>query len=205
MRPARELPILPPEHPLYPKALKLASKPSQPPVLHYLGDASLLGRPLLALFCARRCPARLIVKAQDWARSIRDQDVTIISGFHTPVELECLRVLLKGSCALIVCPARGLPKRIPPEWREPIEEGRLLVLSFFPERQVRPTGAMAQERNRYVAALAGKLFFLHAPAGSRSLALAQAWILSGKPLVTLPDPENEALQSLGATPVEMRS
>jgi predicted Rossmann fold nucleotide-binding protein DprA/Smf involved in DNA uptake len=174
-----------------------------PPVVHGLGNPDLLAQPLLALFCARQCPARLLVKAQDWARSVRDQGAAIISGFHTPVEKECFRVLLKGSCNLVICPARALPKRVPGDWRGPIEKGRLLVLSFFPERQARPTAAMALERSRLLSALAAEVLILHAPMSSKTFALGKDALTSGKSVWTLADSANEPLSALGARVVEI--
>jgi predicted Rossmann fold nucleotide-binding protein DprA/Smf involved in DNA uptake len=200
---AAEVQILPPVHPRYPEALKLLLKPAQPPTLHCLGDAALLDRALLALFCARQCPARLIVKAQDWARSTRNQKVTIISGFHTPVEKECFRVLLKGRCGLIFCPARGLPRRLPPECYEPIASGRLLVLSFFDDEKNRPTAAMALVRNRFLSTLATEVLILHAPKSSTTFALGKDALTSGKSVWTLADSANEPLSALGARVVEI--
>jgi len=49
----------------------------------------------------------------------RDDGVTVISGFHTPVEKECLRILLRGSQPVIICPARSIEgMRIPPTWKQ---------------------------------------------------------------------------------------
>jgi len=61
-----------------------------------------------ALFCSRKYPGNLILKAYDLARSLRDAGTTVISGFHTPVEKECLRILLRGAQPLIICPARSI-------------------------------------------------------------------------------------------------
>jgi len=32
----------------------------------------------------------------------------VISGFHTPAEKECLRILLRGAQPIIICPARSI-------------------------------------------------------------------------------------------------
>jgi len=53
--------------------------------------------------------------------------VTVISGFHSLVEQECLAVLLRGPQPVIVCPARGLARmRLKREYKEPMVAGRLL-------------------------------------------------------------------------------
>lgn len=39
---------------------------------------------------------------------LRDAGVTVIGEFHSPMEKECLNILLRGSQPIIVCPARSL-------------------------------------------------------------------------------------------------
>jgi predicted Rossmann fold nucleotide-binding protein DprA/Smf involved in DNA uptake len=74
----------------------------------------------VALFCSARCPGDLILKAYDLAKKLRDDGVTVISGFHSPIEKECLRILLRGKQPLIICPARSLANlRVPTEWKRP--------------------------------------------------------------------------------------
>jgi len=70
-------------------------------------------------------------------QAVRDAGITVISGFHAPMDRECLRILLRGKQPIIVCPARSLEKlRFPANWREPIEAGRMLILS--PSREGAP-------------------------------------------------------------------
>jgi len=69
------------------------------PALGLVGAAELLRRPLVALFCSRRCPGELILRTYDLARRLRDAGVAVISGFHTPMEREALHFLLKGQPA----------------------------------------------------------------------------------------------------------
>jgi len=65
-------------------------------------------RPLLALFCSTKAPASIILGVHDLAQQWRTGRATIISGFHTPVEQECLAVLLRGPQPIIVSlKARG--------------------------------------------------------------------------------------------------
>ena len=99
------------------------------------GNLSLLDEPLTALFCSQRCPGDLILKTYDLARAMRDAGVPVIGGFQTPMERECLRLLLRGRQPVVVCPARGIDNmRVPRDWRAAIDDGRLLVLSPFPRR-----------------------------------------------------------------------
>ena len=45
--------------------------------------------------------------------------------------------------------------RVPTEWREPIEHGRVLLLSPFEKKYRRATADLAQKRNEFVAAAHG--------------------------------------------------
>src|SRR5579883_2639216 len=73
-----------------------------------LGNRKTLTQPLLALFCSERCPGDLIIKASDAATALRDAGVPVVSGFHSPVERECLRILLRGTQPVVICPARSI-------------------------------------------------------------------------------------------------
>ena len=61
-----------------------------------IGDVKILSNPLLGLLCSIRCPGRVIVQTYDLARALRDAGVSVIGGFHSPMEKECLDFLLRG-------------------------------------------------------------------------------------------------------------
>jgi len=52
-----------------------------------------------------------------------------------------------------------------PEWKKPLADRRLLVLSPFPKSERRVTKELAAERNRLVAALADEVVFAHVTPG----------------------------------------
>ena len=68
------------------------------------GSLRLLEEPLTALFCSNRCPGDLILNTYDLAWAMRGAGVPVIGGFQTPMEKECLRLLLRGSQPVVVCP-----------------------------------------------------------------------------------------------------
>ena len=114
---------------------------SLPPDTAHIGNLRLLDEPLTALFCSNRCPGDLILKTYDLARAMRDASVPVIGGFQTPMERECLGLLLRGEQPVVVCPARGIDNmRIPRDWRPALDAGRLLVLSPFPIYSPTPNG-----------------------------------------------------------------
>lgn len=159
--------IIPRDDPRYPARLLQRLGPDAPPELTALGNLGLLSRPMTALFCSARCPGKLILRTYDQAAQWRDAGHCVVSGFHSPVEKECLRILLRGEPPIIICPARGLPKRIPPDWKKPLADGRLLILSIFPNTESRITADLAARRNELVAALADQVFVAYATPGGR--------------------------------------
>ena len=177
---------------------------SLPPHTAHLGNRGLLDKPLTALFCSNRCPGDLILKTYDLARAMRDAGIPVIGGFQTPMERECLRLLLRGRQPVVVCPARGIDNmRTPREWRPALDEGHLLVLSPFPTAARRPTAELAAQRNELVASLASRVFIAHAAPGSKTEAFARKLAASGKLLLTLDSPANTNLVAMGARPVQM--
>jgi predicted Rossmann fold nucleotide-binding protein DprA/Smf involved in DNA uptake len=132
-----------------------------------LGNLGLLTLPKTALFCSARCPGHVILTTYDQAVRWRDTGRCVISGFHSPVEKECLAILLRGSQPIIICPARALPRRVSPDWEKPLAAGRLLVLSAFAATANRVTAELAAHRNEFVAALADEVFIAHATAGGQ--------------------------------------
>jgi len=154
--------------------------------VNVLGDPALLRGDKLGLFCSVRCPGDLILRAYDYAKKLRDDGVTVIGGFHSPVEKECLRILLRGTQPIIICPARSLTNmRVPLEWQRAIEKGRLLLVSPFAGSQKRATAELAQERNKFVAAVADRVCFVYTTPGGTLESLANELREAGKPIAGL--------------------
>ncbi len=152
----------------YPPKLVARLEHAAPAEIRAIGNLGLLALPKTGLFCSARCPGHVILSAYDQAARWRDSGSCIISGFHSPVEQECLRILLRGTPPIILCPARALPQRIPAEWRTPLAEGRLLILSGFAATEKRVTTELATRRNAFVAALADEVCFAHITPGGQS-------------------------------------
>ncbi|MCX6880527.1 MAG: DNA-processing protein DprA [Verrucomicrobia bacterium] len=155
-------------NPGYPAQLRERLGDAAPDQLTTLGNLDLLALPKTGLFCSARCPGNVILSAYDQAARWRDAGRCIISGFHSPVEQECLRILLRGTPPIILCPARALPRRIPAEWQTPLADGRLLILSGFTAAEKRVTVELATRRNALVAALADEVCFAHITPGGQS-------------------------------------
>ena len=152
----------------YPVLLLERLQDSAPESLYIIGNLNLLQKTKLALFCSVKCPGQNILKAFDFACNLRDSQKAVISGFHSPIEKECLRILLRGKQPIIICPARSLEKmRLAAEWKEGLAEGRLLILSPFSGGQRRFTIELARQRNLLVAALSDEVCFVHSDPGGR--------------------------------------
>jgi predicted Rossmann fold nucleotide-binding protein DprA/Smf involved in DNA uptake len=143
-----------------------------PGQLHLRGNPELLAWPKTALFCSARCPGGALLAAYDQAAHWRDTGRCVVSGFHSPVENECLRILLRGRQPIIHCPARGLPQRLAPELRPAVDAGRLLLLTPFPATARRVTAELASRRNEFVAALADEVWFAHITPGGQMACIA---------------------------------
>jgi len=164
-----------------------------------IGNIDILNSNLLGFFCSVKCPGDIILKTYDLARALRNAGITVISGFHSPIEKDVFDLFLKGSQPIVVCPARSIEDmRIPKTWKESIESGRLLVLSPFEKKYKRVTAPLSEQRNRMVAMLANDAFFPYAAPGSRSENLCQDLIRAGKRIFTCGDESNQSLLNMGA-------
>ena len=153
------------------------------PRLHVVGDAAILDRPKVALFCSVKCPGKLILDTYDLAKRFRDEGVTVISGFHSPMEQECLRILLRSPHPVIWCLARGLYRQIPSEpvdCRPAVAEGRLVMVTPFPDTVRHITAKTATTRNRLVVEMASAVVVAHAAPGSKMEALCRDILAAGK-------------------------
>ena len=185
-----------------PSVLKRFVEDQLPSTTASKGNLSVLDKELLAFFCSVRSPGDVILKTYDLARVLRNANVTIIGGFQSPMEKECLDLLLRGAAPVVVCLARGLSRiRIPGDWKKPLVESRLLLLSFFDDSIRRATTDLAARRNAYVAALADRILIAHAGKGSKTERLCKEALARGKPVFTLDSPDNAHLVELGAAPI----
>ena len=157
---------LTPSDPRWPRKLSDHLQSKAPPELWAIGATEILEARKIGLFCSVRCPGDAILGAYDSARKLRDDGATVVSGFHSPVEKECLRILLRGKQPIILCLARAFGKiRLPADWRRALESDRLLLLSTFEKRPPRPDQDSTAYRNECVAALSDEVLIIHATPG----------------------------------------
>ena len=192
------------DDPRYPASLKIHLVDETPDLVAALGNIDILKQKKLAFFCSVNCPGHLILKTYDLAQRLKEASITVIGGFHSPIERECLRILLRGTQPIIVCPPRSIQGiRMRAEYKKPIEKGRLLLLSHFKESQKRNTVETANERNRFVAALSNLVLVAYAAPNSKTEQFCKEMLSWRKSLYTLESDANANLIKLGARPIQL--
>lgn len=134
---------------------------------HGVGNVSLLNERLVGLIASRQCPGSILLDTlehvPDWANERR----VILSGFHSPLEQQVLRSLLRRNGRVVKLLARSISTyQAPAEEREALDDGRMFVLTPFPPEVCRTTRATALERNRLILALASEIVVPHISKGS---------------------------------------
>jgi len=157
-----------------------------PGALQTIGPIAFLAARRTAFFCSARTRGDAILRAYDAARHLRDGGIAVISGFHSPIERECLRILLRGKQPIIICPARVISgMRMSSECRAAFAAGRLLFLSPFVRSPKRVTRESALRRNEMVAALADDVFIAHVTPYGQTAKMAVLLGIWGVPQVAV--------------------
>jgi predicted Rossmann fold nucleotide-binding protein DprA/Smf involved in DNA uptake len=192
-------------NPNYPAKLRPKRIQAQFPIISAIGNLDILKTPLLGFFCSVKCPGDLILRTYDLARALRDAGVPVISGFHSPIEKDCLDLLLRGSQPIAICPARSIEKmRLDVGLKENIDNGRVLVLSPFEINVKRATVEASRRRNQFVGALATAVFVAYADAGGKTEEFCKAMLKAGTPLYTFESQYNKTIVDAGAKPIDTK-
>jgi predicted Rossmann fold nucleotide-binding protein DprA/Smf involved in DNA uptake len=200
-----EVTAVDPKHPHLPALVRQGKIRSLFPEIWSIGNLEILQRPLLGFFCSVKCPGDLILRTYDLVRALRDAGVAVISGFHTPIEKDCLDLLLRGNQPVVICPARGIMKmRLGKSLKENIEEERVLVLSPFEVKVKRPTAEASQLRNRFVGVMAATVFVAYADPRGKTEEFCKVILGSGKPLYTFESHYNKTIVDAGAKPLPVK-
>jgi hypothetical protein len=148
-----------------------------------LGNEELLNMPKTAFLCSRRVPASVVLKCYDWAIAQREAGRCVISGFHSQMEKDVLHYLLKGTQPIILALARGLKQRLEPELQQPLELGRLLIITPFDSSVKWVTKENAAIRNRMMIEMADEVVVGYSsPDGQLDMILAD---YKGRKIISL--------------------
>lgn len=131
------------------------------------GNQELMALPKTAFLCSRRVPAGAVLKCYDWAVKQREEGCCVISGFHSRMEKDVLHYLLKGTQPIILALARGLKIRVEPELKEPLNQGRLLIITPFTADTKYVTVKTARLRNQMMIEMADEVVIGYSSPGGQ--------------------------------------
>lgn len=124
----------------------------------YLGNRELLKMKKVGFLASRKISTLSVLPTLDWAMEISKQtDIAIVSGFHSRMERDVLKILLQGQCGIIVILARGMYRKLPLQYEEAMAQNRLLLISYEKESVTRVSEATAHKRNEYVKNIVDKM------------------------------------------------
>ena len=125
----------------------------------YLGNQELLNKQKVGFLASRKIPTLSVLPTLDWAMKIsKQEDVAIVSGFHSRIEKDVLKILLQGKCGIIVALARGMYRKIPEQYIDAMKQHRILFISFEKDSVTRVSEYSAHKRNEFVRKLAKCMF-----------------------------------------------
>jgi len=130
--------------------------------MEYFGNKGIINNHKTAFLCSRKCPADIILKTLDWAKSKKDKGECVISCFHSRIEKDVFDILIKGTQPLILVLARGMKKRWPKEIKNAVEQKRLLIISPFDKSITHITQETANKRNIIMVDIADEVFLAYA-------------------------------------------
>lgn len=126
--------------------------------MEYLGNKGLLELKKTAFLASSAIPPERVLKCYDWAAG--EHEGCVVSGFSSKLEKDILHFLLKAKSPIIMVLARKMYKVIPEELKEPLRQGRLLIIST--SNDSRQSKATAFARNKYVCEISDNIVFVGA-------------------------------------------
>lgn len=178
----------------------------KPPKLWYLGDSAILSGKLLGIISARSIEPDLALKTSKLLRELASLDAVFVSGWHSPLEEEALRILLTKPVKIVHCVAKNLDKFVPSaEVQALVTQGNALLLTHCGPKAKRISRDASLRRNQLVVGLARAILVLSAPQGSASLKLAKMAVDLGKPVFTPQHQMNQGLLASNALPATLEN
>ena len=113
----------------------------------------------VGFLASRKISTLSVLPALDWAMQVSKQrDIAIVSGFHSLMERNVLKLLFQGQCGIIIVLARGMYRKLPKQYEEAMNQNRLLIISYEKETITRVSEESAHKRNHHVEQLANEMF-----------------------------------------------
>ena len=169
----------------YPKLLLQTADP--PPLLYIKGRYELLNRPALAIVGSRNATAQGIANAEEFARTLSNAGITIVSGLALGVDAAAHRGGMAGTAGSIAVVGTGLDVVYPARNRDLAHElaaNGVLVSEFA--LGTPPLGPNFPRRNRVISGMSRGCLVIEAALQSGSLITARFANEQGREVFALP-------------------
>ena len=124
----------------------------------YLGNKDLLKKRKVGFLASRKISTLSVLPTLDWAMQVsKQEDIAVVSGFHSRLEKDVLKILLQGKCGIVVVLARGMYRKIPQLYEEAMQANRILFISYEKDTITRVSEVSAHKRNRFVMELSDEM------------------------------------------------
>ena len=124
----------------------------------YLGNKELLKKRNVGFLASRKISTLSVLPTLDWAMQVsKQEDIAVVSGFHSRLEKDVLKILLQGKCGIVVVLARGMYRKIPQLYEEAMQANRILFISYEKDTITRVSEVSAHKRNRFVMELSDEM------------------------------------------------
>lgn len=124
----------------------------------FIGEIRWIERNKIGFIASRKFSTLSVLPTLDWAMEISQrEDIAVVSGFHSQMEKEVLKILLRGRCGIIVVLARGMYHKVPKPYEEALQQNRLLIISYEKDSVIRVSEQTAHKRNKYVISLSDEI------------------------------------------------
>jgi predicted Rossmann fold nucleotide-binding protein DprA/Smf involved in DNA uptake len=172
----------------------------KPAKLWCVGDPTMLNRTLVGIISARQIDSDLPLKTLQLLKQLALlKEACFISGWHSPLEQEALRIIVAQGASIIFCVAKSLNRFVPPvEIKHRVSQGGALLLTHCSPKAKRISREASIRRNELIVGLAKVLLVLSAPDGSASLKLANSALRRGRSVLTIEHRMNNELLAAGA-------
>lgn len=124
--------------------------------MEFLGNKDLLKLRKMAFLASCTIPPKMVLRCYDWASC--QHNGCVMSGFSSKLEQDVLHFLIKAKCSVIMVLARRMYRSIPEKLKDPMEQGRLLIISTC--NAARQSKATASARNKYICEMTDQIFFV---------------------------------------------
>ena len=186
----------------YPQQLTAMLGAKSPDHISFAGNYDLINKKKLAVFVSAQCSGATILQTYEFVRKLRQHDISFVSGFHSPMEKECMRTISGGEAGIIWFLAKSLKSfSLHPDFNSLFDSGRMLILSPFADSVTRIKKETAVYRNSVAAALADEIFLPFATPESKTEKFCLRLLSLGKPVFTLDTIEAQNIIDRGAQPV----